>query len=115
VKFTSAGGRVAVAVTSGGESVELVVSDTGIGIPADEQERLFSPFFRASAATRLQVPGTGLGLAIVHTIVERHGGALVLSSVEGQGTTVRVSLPARHLAEVDLGVLDGVELGAGPT
>jgi signal transduction histidine kinase len=103
VKFTPAGGRVTLGARRRGASVELVVDDTGMGIPAGEQERLFSPFFRASTARAQQVQGTGLGLAIVHTIVERHGGSVALSSTEGAGTTVRVLLPA--LEDLDVGAL----------
>ena len=71
----------------------LQVEDTGMGIPADEQERIFSPFFRSTSARRQAVQGTGLGLAIVQTIVERHGGSLAVTSEEGAGTTVTVTLP----------------------
>jgi signal transduction histidine kinase len=73
--------------------VVVEVADTGIGIPAAEQDALFSRFFRASNATALAIPGTGLGLMIVRTVVELHGGELQVRSVEGEGTTVSVRLP----------------------
>ena len=95
VKFTPAGGQVSLAVatdTSG--AAVLTVSDTGIGIPAPEQGQLFTRFFRASNATSRVIEGTGLGPSIVATIVGQHGGALDLSSVEQQGTTVTIRLPA---------------------
>jgi signal transduction histidine kinase len=94
VKFTPAGGSVRVSVGEDGAAARLVVADTGIGVPADEQGQVFSRFFRSSSATTLAIPGTGLGLAICHALVEQHGGSIALSSREGQGTEVAVTLPA---------------------
>ena len=65
VKFTPDGGRVDVALETGGSQVLLSVEDTGIGIPLAEQGRLFERFFRSSTAQRRAIPGTGLGLSIV--------------------------------------------------
>jgi signal transduction histidine kinase len=93
VKFTPAGGRVRLTVRARDGEVLLRCSDSGIGIPAAEQERLFSRFFRASNATDRAIPGTGLGLVIVRGIVERHGGRLTVESEEEAGTTVTVWLP----------------------
>ncbi len=93
VKFTPAGGWVRVATRVEDGRVVLEVADTGIGIPADEQDQLFSRFFRASNATEQAIPGTGLGLTIVRSIVEHHGGDLRLASVAEQGTTVTMDLP----------------------
>ncbi|MDX3451803.1 ATP-binding protein [Streptomyces sp. ME02-8801-2C] len=93
VKFTRGGGKVSVrADAQDGEAV-LRVSDTGIGIPAAEQEKLFQRFFRASNATEQAIPGTGLGLTIVHTIVANHGGRTAVRSEEGRGTTITAWLP----------------------
>ncbi|MHB8468356.1 MAG: sensor histidine kinase, partial [Gaiellaceae bacterium] len=94
VKFTDDGGRVTVAMGDDGNGgVLLVVSDTGVGIPADEQGQVFSRFFRASTATRRAIPGTGLGLAISRALVEQHGGTITLASRESEGTEVTVTLP----------------------
>ena len=95
VKFTPDGGRVELVVSDLGDTVEVVVLDTGMGIPADEQDQLFTRFFRASTATAQAIQGTGLGLTIVQAIVERHGGRIAVSSSEGVGTTVSVSLSKR--------------------
>lgn len=94
VKFTPAGGSVTLTsrLVEDGRFVELACTDTGMGIPEADQQRLFTRFFRASNATTAQVPGTGLGLVIVQGIVERHGGRLELESVENEGTTVRLLL-----------------------
>ncbi len=93
VKFTNDGGTVTVSVAGSGDAVLLTIADTGIGIPPDEQGQVFSRFFRASTATRRAIPGTGLGLAISRALVEQHGGTISLSSREGEGTQVTVSLP----------------------
>ncbi|CAA9267370.1 MAG: PAS sensor protein [uncultured Blastococcus sp.] len=109
VKFTPAGGTVTLSLRSawaaadGTVSAEhrpgtspvaqLAVSDTGIGIPAGEQGRLFTRFFRASTAQRAAVPGVGLGLAITKAITTAHGGTLDLVSAEGAGTTFALTLP----------------------
>jgi signal transduction histidine kinase len=63
-------------------------------VPADEQNRLFGEFFRASNSRTERTPGTGLGLAISKLIVDRHGGDLRLMSEEGRGTTAVLRLPA---------------------
>ena len=94
MKFTNEGGKVTVSVRAEGDGVLLVVADTGIGVPAEEQGQVFSRFFRASTATRLAIPGTGLGLAISRALVEQHGGTIEFESAEGAGTKVLVSLPS---------------------
>lgn len=95
VKFTPDGGRVSVSLVPGPEEVCLTVSDTGVGIPASEQSRLFTRFFRSSTATNRAIQGTGLGLTIVKTIVTLHRGSVDLRSQEGCGTEVVVTLPLR--------------------
>ncbi|MCY7373502.1 MAG: GAF domain-containing protein, partial [Spirochaetaceae bacterium] len=92
VKFSRAGGTVTVRTHLLEDEVVLTVSDTGIGIPAAEQDRLFTRFFRATNATELAIKGTGLGLTIVRSIIEHHHGTLTVSSTEGEGTSVEVRL-----------------------
>ncbi|GAB4225401.1 MAG: hypothetical protein Kow0062_27750 [Acidobacteriota bacterium] len=92
VKFTPRGGRVSVGLVPGPRGyVELVVEDTGIGIPGDERDKVFEPFFRGRGAR--DAPGTGLGLAMVRRIVERHGASIELDSRVGQGTRFVVRWP----------------------
>ena len=93
VKFTPAGGTATITTRAVGRTVEIVVADTGIGIPEKDQSRLFDRFFRASNANAQAIPGTGLGLAIVRAIVEGHDGTLTFASTEGEGTTMTISLP----------------------
>jgi signal transduction histidine kinase len=96
VKFTPDGGRVELQLRAVGENTEIVVSDTGMGIPEEEQSKLFTRFFRASAATEQAIQGTGLGLTIVKAIVAMHGGRISVESAHERGTTVTVTLPHRQ-------------------
>jgi PAS domain S-box-containing protein len=95
IKFTPEGGRVTISARVDGDEAVIEVADTGIGIPEEEQARLFERLFRASTATDLQIPGTGLGLTIVKAVVDAHGGAIAVRSEEGAGTTFAIRLPLR--------------------
>ena len=94
VKYTSSGGTVRFTVqrSKDGE-VTATVSDTGIGIPKEEQERIFEGFYRTKEAKATGEIGTGLGLSIVRKLVERLGARLELESTPGKGTTFRVVFP----------------------
>jgi signal transduction histidine kinase len=92
IKYTPEGGRIGMAFWLGAnETVRIVLSDSGIGIPKDEIPRLFTEFFRASNVKN--VIGTGLGLTIVKEIVDQHGGEIQVESEEGLGTTFVIHLP----------------------
>ncbi len=95
IKFTPEGGKVHLLIENRGTAYTLHVTDTGYGIPASEQERLFERFFRSTTASANHVPGTGLGLTIAQAIIESHGGSIGFDSTEGKGTTFSVSLPKR--------------------
>jgi signal transduction histidine kinase len=94
VKFTPRGGRVTVQAFSSGDHVILSVSDTGIGIPAEQIYRLGNPFIQIRNNAGTTQTGTGLGLALVRALTEMHDGAFRIESVEGQGTTVILTFPA---------------------
>lgn len=93
VKFTPAGGSVTLAAQRAGGMIVLTVADTGIGIPAPEQEAVFKGFRRGSHPEARQ-NGAGLGLSLVKSFVELHGGRVELVSVPGEGTTVTCTVPA---------------------
>ena len=93
IKFTPAGGEVAVNVSVVENRVIVSVRDTGIGIPPHELPRLGKPFEQVCGDPMLAKSGTGLGLALVRALVEKHGGQLVIESEEGVGTEVRVDFP----------------------
>ncbi len=95
IKYTPRGGRVTVSLEARENGLHLLVEDTGIGIPPDEQPMIFDSFFRATNARDLTDVGTGLGLTLVKRVVERMGGQVTLSSAPGEGTAVHVWLPRR--------------------
>jgi signal transduction histidine kinase len=96
IKYTPEGGSVDVAIARGAaDSIHISVSDTGIGIPDSEQDKLFRPFFRASNAKKMTTNGTGLGLALVRQTVDRHRGRIRIESHEDKGTRVEIELPVR--------------------
>jgi signal transduction histidine kinase len=92
VKYTPKDGKVCMKMIPAEDKVIFEVSDTGIGIPENEQAKLFSEFFRAENAKKLAEIGTGLGLSIVKSTVEQHGGTIEVQSREGEGSTFRVAL-----------------------
>jgi signal transduction histidine kinase len=93
VKFTEDGGRIACRLATDDGQACLVVEDTGIGIPVEEQAGLFEKFFRSSTAQSRAIQGTGLGLSIVAGIVSSHGGRIDVRSAHLEGTTFTVRLP----------------------
>jgi signal transduction histidine kinase len=95
VKFTEQG-TVTVAARGGADSVEIRVSDTGIGIPAEALPFIFEPFHQLDATANPRYGGTGLGLHIVKRLLELLGGRVEVESVVGQGSTFRIWLPAQE-------------------
>jgi len=95
VKFTPDGGRVQLSLSGDELGAALVVTDTGMGIPASEQGQLFTRFFRSTTAIEQAIQGTGLGLTIVQAIVDLHGGSIDVESNVDSGTRVTVRLPRR--------------------
>jgi signal transduction histidine kinase len=94
LKFTPAQGKVTVSTSrNGGESVQVSVSDTGPGVPADEKEKIFAKFYRIAEANGENSKGTGLGLAISKALVEMHGGKIWVESEPGRGSTFSFTLP----------------------
>jgi len=93
IKFTPRDGRVDVRLSARDRMIRVEVSDTGIGIPDAERERLFERFFRAQSALEREIQGTGLGLYISKAIVDAHGGRIGVDSAPGEGTTFVVELP----------------------
>jgi signal transduction histidine kinase len=92
IKYTTTG-SVKVALTSTDEAVTFSVADTGIGIPENEQSKLFGKFYRAKNARSRIVNGSGLGLYVAKEIVTKHGGELTFQSSEGKGTVFTATLP----------------------
>jgi signal transduction histidine kinase len=102
IRFNTRSGRVRIETKREAGRLEVVFSDTGIGIPAQEQNRIFDRFYQVAEHMTRRVGGLGLGLAIVRRIVEAHGGCVSVSSREGGGSEFRVSLPAAGAASASI-------------
>jgi signal transduction histidine kinase len=106
VKYTPSGGSIGIATRRCDAGVELKVTDTGIGIPPEQKDRLFHEFFRATNARQV-AGGTGMGLAIVQAIVGRLDGTILIDSTQDKGTAVTVVLPITESPAAQ--VADGAE------
>jgi PAS domain S-box-containing protein len=93
IKFTPRGGKVSVTACLTETAALIEVADTGCGIPPADQQRVLMPFVQGASSLSRQFGGSGLGLSIAHKLCSLHGGTLTLDSIEGKGTTVRISLP----------------------
>ena len=101
IKYNHAGGSVHVTARHTQDEAELLVEDTGMGIPQDAIEHIFERFYRVDKARSRQAGGSGLGLSIVHELVERNFGTIEVSSKEGEGTKFTVRMPYFELEEED--------------
>jgi PAS domain S-box-containing protein len=97
IKFTPSGGSVEISASWSDDGMAVTVTDTGIGIAAEDLDRVMKPFVQVENWLARQHEGAGLGLAITKSICELHGGTLVLESTLGQGTVVRILLPADRI------------------
>ncbi len=93
IKFTPQAGSVKVALSSRGDQAEFRISDTGIGISVDDQDRIFERFYKADRSRTHVNGGSGLGLSIAKKIIEMHNGTIEVASKVGTGTTFIVALP----------------------
>jgi signal transduction histidine kinase len=93
LKFTPEGGEVRVEASRRGNAVELRVTDTGVGIPADQHDKIFESFYQVDSTLSKNAQGTGLGLAVVRQIAELHGGTIRVESESGEGSTFILTLP----------------------
>lgn len=103
VKYNRQNGQVSVKLSKTADNhMVITVSDTGIGIPKDKQNRVFERFYRVESSRSKETGGTGLGLAMCKHIISRHHGTVTLDSVEGRGTTITVTMPCLSAQEVSI-------------
>src|SRR3989344_5225659 len=93
IKYTPTGGAVSVAIKKEGSNVLIRINDTGYGIPAADQGKIFTKLFRADNIRDKEAEGTCLGLYIVKAVVEAGGGRIWFDSLEGRGTSFFITLP----------------------
>ena len=96
VKFTPEGGTISIEAVRYSESVAIAVADTGMGIPAEEQQAIFEEFHQVSATINGAREGTGLGLSITKLLVELHGGSIRVESAPGKGSRFTLTLPCGY-------------------
>jgi len=96
VSYSPEGSTVVVSTRAEATTVEIAVTDQGIGIPASEIDRIFERFYRVDPARHRSTGGTGLGLSIVKHVAASHGGEVRVWSVEGQGSTFTLTLPRKQ-------------------
>lgn len=97
IKYNNTDGTVTASLNSDHQYFYLKVTDTGIGIAEEDQERVFERFFRVDKARARETGGTGLGLAITKEIVQKHHGSIKIHSKEGEGTTFTVRIPLKYI------------------
>lgn len=96
LKYTESGGKVTIATSYDKNNVGLMIEDTGAGIPAEQQKRVFSNFFRGSNVMKMETEGSGLGLYVSKNIIEAHGGRVWFESKENKGSKFYFSIPVRQ-------------------
>jgi signal transduction histidine kinase len=102
IKYNKEGGEVTVTVAPRGGRLRLEVADTGMGIPEEDFDKMFTRFYRAPQVRQMKIAGTGLGLTIAKSIIELHGGEMSFTSAAGEGSTFAFEIPLRR-AEGDAG------------
>jgi signal transduction histidine kinase len=95
IRYTMDRGKITIATEREENSLRVSITDTGIGIPPEQQKNIFKRFFRGTNAIKMETSGSGLGLFIAKSIIEKHGGNIGFQSTEGKGTTFYFSLPLK--------------------
>jgi len=93
IKFTPDNGSISIITKKNDNTIEVSVSDTGIGIPENMHEEIFDPFVQVDASNKRKYGGTGLGLALTKRFVEMHKGKIWVESEEGKGSTFTFTIP----------------------
>jgi two-component system sensor histidine kinase VicK len=96
IKYTEESGEIKINVMDNMDGISIEVSDNGIGIPENDQKRIFERFYRVEKGRSRDLGGTGLGLSIAKQIIEAHNGEIILESHFGEGTTIKILLPYRE-------------------
>ena len=95
LKYTPSGGKIIISLEREKRKIRFSIKDTGVGIPANQQKRIFTKFFRANNVRKMDTVGSGLGLYIIKNIINAHHGRIWFESEEGKGTTFFFTLPIK--------------------
>ncbi|MEX1147126.1 MAG: ATP-binding protein, partial [Sphingomonadales bacterium] len=115
IKFTQPGGSVVVTIEASPLAGCFIrVTDTGIGIAAEDLDKVLEPFVQVESTFARKFGGTGLGLPLVRRVMELHGGAIAIESTLGSGTTVTVSLPGARVIGQSRSERDGTKAKGTP-
>jgi len=96
IRYTPVGGTITVSLKRDKKEVIISIKDSGVGIPKDQRERVFSKFFRATNVVKMETEGSGLGLFITKNIIEAHGGRIWFESEEGKGANFFFTIPIKE-------------------
>jgi signal transduction histidine kinase len=97
IQYSEQKEKIIISLTNDDKNIQLVVKDFGIGVPKDQQPKIFTKFFRGDNATKINTHGSGLGLFLSKNIIEAHGGKIWLESEENIGTSLYFSLPIKKI------------------
>lgn len=95
LKYTCQGGNVTVQTQKNKSHWFITITDTGIGIPANEQKKMFKSLFRGNNAINLQITGSGIGMLLTYKLIKSHAGKISMSSIENVGTTFKLAFPIK--------------------
>lgn len=101
INYTPKNGKIGIVLTNDKNNFKFRIFDTGVGITKKEQPKIFSKFFRATNARKLQSTGTGLGLYLCKNFIEGHQGKIWFESEEGKGTTFSFNIPLKAKVEIE--------------
>jgi len=100
IKYNKDGGKINILLEENESEIKFSIEDTGVGLPAGENKRIFDKFFRGSNVVKMETEGSGLGLFICKNIIESHGGKIWFKSEENKGTSVCFTLPIKKAGPV---------------
>jgi two-component system sensor histidine kinase SenX3 len=96
MKYSGEHKQIKVSLSRNDGYIDLAIADRGVGIPVNEQQRIFEKFYRGSHATVRKTRGSGIGLSIIRHVAEMHGGQVLVESEAGQGSTFTLRIPIRE-------------------